>query len=51
MLCLSHYAYVFNKIGNKGRTDSAWKWGGGEEGRSREQGGEMAQIMYAHENK
>jgi hypothetical protein len=47
-LCLS---YLFNKIGEEGRTGSAWErngwgrgWGGGH-------GGEMAQTMHAHVNK
>jgi hypothetical protein len=31
--------FLFNKIRDKGRTDSAWIWG------------EMAQTMYAHMNK
>jgi hypothetical protein len=32
MLCLSYYCLysLFNKIRDKGRTDSAWKWGGEE---------------------
>jgi hypothetical protein len=51
MLCLSYYCLylLFNKIGEKGRTGSAWK----REGRGREQGvgGEMTQTMYAHMNK
>jgi hypothetical protein len=47
MLCVSYYClyFLFNKTGDKGRTDSAWKWGAGREG------GEMAQTMYAHMNK
>jgi hypothetical protein len=46
--CLSYYllCFLFNKIGEKGRTGSTWKRGGWEV-----QGGEMAQIMYAHMNK
>jgi hypothetical protein len=49
MLCRPYYAYVFsNKIRDKGRTGSAWKRGKGGCG---EQGGEMAQTMYAHVNK
>jgi hypothetical protein len=60
MLCLSYYCLdsLFNKIGDKGRTVSAWKQGGGGEGtrggRGKGmggQGGEMAQTMYAHMNK
>jgi hypothetical protein len=45
MLCLSYYCLclLFNKIGEKGRTGSAWKQEGW--------GGEMAQTMYAHMNK
>jgi hypothetical protein len=33
MLCLSYYflCLLFNKIGEKDRTGSAWKQGGGEE--------------------
>jgi hypothetical protein len=47
MLCLSYYCLysLFNKIRDKGRTDSAWKRGGGQG-----VGGEMAQTMYAHVN-
>jgi hypothetical protein len=51
-LCLSYYCFVFNKIGEEGRTGSAWKrgvWGGEEGGRG--QLGEMTQTMYAHMNK
>jgi hypothetical protein len=55
MLCLSYYCFcfVFNKIGEEGRTGSAWKqrwwWGeGGDEGWSR---GVMAQTIYARMNK
>jgi hypothetical protein len=52
---LSHYCLclLFNKIGEKGRTDSAWKRGGegGERGGGDGQEGEMAQTMYAHINK
>jgi hypothetical protein len=55
MLCLSYYCLclLFNKIGEKGRTGSAWKQGarGAGEGRGREQEGEMAPKMYAHMNK
>jgi hypothetical protein len=51
MLCLSYYLLCFlsNKIGEKGRTGSAWKRGGcgGQQG-GREQGGEMAQTAYTH---
>jgi hypothetical protein len=52
MLSLSYYCLclLFNKIGEEGRTVSAWKregWGR----RGREQGEEMAQTMYAHINK
>jgi hypothetical protein len=45
--------FYLQKIGVEGRTGSAWKQGGwGEAGKgSRRQGGEMAQIMYAHMNK
>jgi hypothetical protein len=53
-LCLSYYCLclLFNKTGEKGRTDSAWKQGGWErkEGVGG-QGGEMVQTMYAHMNK
>jgi hypothetical protein len=46
------YVFLFNKIRDKGRTGSAWKWGREEgEGQGREQGGKMAQTMYAHVNK
>jgi hypothetical protein len=50
IFCLSYF--LFNKIGEKDRTGSAWKrrgwrgWGG-----VRGQGGEMAQTMYAYMNK
>jgi hypothetical protein len=45
-------AFVFNKIGEKGRTGSAWKRGGcGEERKGAGAGVEMAQTMYAHMNK
>jgi hypothetical protein len=52
MLCLSYYhlCLLFNKIGEEGRTGSAWKrggWGKGGQG----QGEEMTQIMYTHMNK
>jgi hypothetical protein len=54
MLCLSYYFFyfLFNKIRDKGRTDSAWQEGGvvGERGSS-VHGREMAQIMYSHMNK
>jgi hypothetical protein len=55
MLCLPYYCLclLFNKIRDKGRTDSAWKWGrewAGEEGGGG-QGGEMTQTMYAYVNK
>jgi hypothetical protein len=51
MLCLSYYCLylLFNKIGEKGRTGSPSKQGGG--GRGRGQGGETAQTMSAHMNK
>jgi hypothetical protein len=46
------YVFLFNKIRDKGRTGSAWKWGdGGERERGRGAGVEMAQIMCAHMNK
>jgi hypothetical protein len=52
-LCLSYYCLclLFNKIGEKDRTGSAWKqeWWGGEGGSG--QGREMTQTMYAHMNK
>jgi hypothetical protein len=54
MLCLSYYCLclLFNKIGEKGRTGSAWKGGGREEKEGAgEQRGEMTQTMYAHMNK
>jgi hypothetical protein len=49
-LCLSYYCLclLYHKIGEEGRTGSAWKQGGCREGG---QGGEMAQTMYAHLNK
>jgi hypothetical protein len=42
-LCLSYYylCLLFNKIGEEGRTGSAWKQGGGS----------GAQTMYTHMNK
>jgi hypothetical protein len=44
--------FLFNKIGEKGRTGSAWKQGGwGGEERGQGQGEEMAQTMYVHMNK
>jgi hypothetical protein len=51
ILCLSYYllCFLFKKIGEEGRTGSAWKRRGW--GRRTEQGGEMAQTMYAHMNK
>jgi hypothetical protein len=52
-LCLScyHLCLLFNKIGEEGRTGSAWKQGFGERGKDVGQGGEMAQTMYTHMNK
>jgi hypothetical protein len=54
-LCLSYYLlhFFFNKIGEEGRTVSAWKQGGGGKwkGVGWGQGREMAQTMYAHMNK
>jgi hypothetical protein len=54
VLCLSHYCLclLFNKLGEVGRTDSAWKRGGwvGDRG-GWVQGGEMALTIYAHMNK
>jgi hypothetical protein len=49
LLCL---CLLFNKIGEKGRTGSAWKqgWWGGKDGGGRQEG-EMTQTMYAHMNK
>jgi hypothetical protein len=54
LLCLSYYllCFLFNKIGEKGRTGPAWKQEGlREEGGSGGQGGGMAQTMYTHMNK
>jgi hypothetical protein len=55
MLCFSYYCLclLFNKIGKKGGTGSAWKQGGSgtKRERSRGQEGEMAQTMYAPVNK
>jgi hypothetical protein len=51
MLCLSYHCLclLFNKIGDKGRTGSAWKQGKWEgEGVGGGQGGEMTQTMYAY---
>jgi hypothetical protein len=54
ILYLSYYCLclLFNKIGEKGRTGSAWKGGGWgkREGKGGE-GGEMTQTIYAHMNK
>jgi hypothetical protein len=52
MLCFSYYllCFLINKIGEEGRTGSAWKRGGGGGG-DEGQRGEMAQTMYAHMNK
>jgi hypothetical protein len=53
-LCLSYYClcHLFNKVGEEGRTGSAWKPDGwrekGGRGGQRE---EIAQTMYAHMNK
>jgi hypothetical protein len=53
-LCLSYYCLclLFNKIGEKDRTGSAWKPGRGMEGEGGGEGqrGEMAQTMCAHMN-
>jgi hypothetical protein len=40
ILCLSYYCLclLFNKIGEEGRTGSAWKQGGGGEGEGRGKG-------------
>jgi hypothetical protein len=56
MVCLSYYClyFLFNKIGEKGRTGFVWKWGMGGEGKKHvdeEQWGEMAQTMYVPVNK
>jgi hypothetical protein len=57
MLCLSYYCLclLFNEIGEKGRTGSAWKlggvWGRGGDRVAGCYGGEMTQTMYAHVNK
>jgi hypothetical protein len=54
LLCLSYYCLclLFNKIGEKVRTGSAWKRGRcGGEGGGGKQGREMVQTMYAHVNK
>jgi hypothetical protein len=49
LLCL---CLLFNKIGDKGRTGSAWKQGGMVgRGSGGEQGEGVAQTMYAHVNK
>jgi hypothetical protein len=52
MLCLSYYClyFLFNKIREKGRTDSPRTRGAGGQ-RHGGYGGEMAQTMYAHMNK
>jgi hypothetical protein len=54
MLCLSYYCscLLFNKIGEKGRTASAWKPRGWvEKERVGRRGGETAPTMYTHINK
>jgi hypothetical protein len=53
MLCLSYYwlFLLFNGTGEKLRTGSAWKGGGGGRGSGWVQKGEMTQTMYAHVNK
>jgi hypothetical protein len=50
LLCLSYYllCFLFNKIGEEGRTSSVRGVGGKEEGGG---GGDIAQTMYAHMNK
>jgi hypothetical protein len=49
---------LFNKIRGKGKTVSAWSFGGrgdrkraGGKGGGRGKGGEMTQTLYAHMNK
>jgi hypothetical protein len=53
MLCFSYYhlCLLFNKIGEEGRTGSAWKQRGWGAGRRWGQRGEAAQTMYAHMSK
>jgi hypothetical protein len=53
MLCLSYYCLclLFNKIGEEGRTGSAWKRGGKGKRKGVWERGEMAQTMYEHMNK
>jgi hypothetical protein len=50
MLCLAYYCicFLFNKIRDKGRTDSAGSERGGDEREG--MGGEMTQTMSAHVN-
>jgi hypothetical protein len=45
-LCVSCYplCFLFNKIGEEGKTGSAWKWGVGG-------GREVAQTMYTNVSK
>jgi hypothetical protein len=57
-LCLSYYllCFLFNKIGEEGRTGSAWKCGqggggGGRRGAGGGRGGEVAQTLYICMNK
>jgi hypothetical protein len=52
-LCLSYYllCFLLNKIGEEGRTGSAWKQGSGGKREWVGAGREMAQTMYAHMNK
>jgi hypothetical protein len=52
ILCLSYYllCFLFNKIGEEGRTCSAWKGGGcRERGRGWGTEGKRAQTMYTYE--
>jgi hypothetical protein len=54
MLCHSYYCLclLFNKIGAKGRTGSAWKpRGRGEKEGVGSRGGVTAKIMYTYINK
>jgi hypothetical protein len=52
MLFLTYYCcLLFNKIGEGGRTGSAWKRGGEGKREGVGSGGQMAQTMDVHMNK
>jgi hypothetical protein len=54
MICFSYYClcFLFKKVGEVGRTSSAWKQGEWvQKGKEQGNGGEMALTMYANMNK